>query len=391
MSNKDYRVGLAKHAIKSESASRLSAMVRLARTELEIASGADRFDGDSWKLNVFNGTINLRTGQLQDHSRDDFITRLAPVSFDPREECPRWEDFIDEITARDQEQKRYLRRLSGYALTGSTREQAMFILYGTGANGKSTFVKGISDVMGEYANQTPTDTLFVKRTGSIPNDIARLKGARLVTAVESEVGRRLAESLIKQVTGGDKIAARFLNKEFFEFVPEFKLFLATNHKPVIKGTDHAIWRRIRLIPFLYKIPEKRQDKDLADKLLNELPGILNWMIKGCLEWQQQGGLGKPKGIEMATKKYRAEMDLVGQFLEGVTTKSLTEEAPAKELYELYRVWCDQQGEKPMTNNAFATAMTERGVERGKDKRRRTTYLGLEIKPEVREELQNSRR
>ena len=200
----------------------------------------------------------------------------------------------------------------GYSLTGDTGEQCLFILYGSGANGKSTFLQAASFMCGDYSQQTPTETLLVKKKGSIPNDVARLKGARLVTASEAEEGQCLVESLIKQMTGQDTLSARFLHQEWFEFEPTHKIFLGTNHKPVIKGTDHAIWRRIKLIPFDVTIPEEERDNRLLSKLRDELPGILAWAVRGCLDWQEHG-LGEPSKVKSATQDYRSEMDALAQF------------------------------------------------------------------------------
>ena len=207
----------------------------------------------------------------------------------------------------------YVQTAVGYSLTGLTSEQCFFVLHGLGDNGKTKLMETIKALMGDYATQTPTETFLVKgRGGQIPNDIAALRGARLVTSVEVDAGRHLSEALIKQVTGEDEVTARFLYKELFTFKPQFKLWLATNHKPVIRGSEHAIWRRIRLIPFTVKIPEAEQDKTLGNKLLSELPGILNWALEGCRLWQAEG-LTAPAAVQAATQEYREEMDVLGDF------------------------------------------------------------------------------
>lgn len=206
-----------------------------------------------------------------------------------------------------------MQKAVGYSLTGSTEEQCLFILHGTGANGKSTFLNTISTMLGDYARQTPTDALLVKRGDGLSNDVARLHGARLVSAVEVEGGRRLAEAQVKQLTGGDLIAARFLYQEFFEFRPAFKLFLGVNHTPVIQGTDHGIWRRIHLVPFTVTIAKEDQDKRLGEKLRAERSGILRWAVEGGLAWQAEG-LEPPLVVSMATEEYRAEMAILARFL-----------------------------------------------------------------------------
>ena len=207
--------------------------------------------------------------------------------------------------------------------------------------------------------RTPTDTLLTKRDGNIPNDVARLKGARFVTASESEEGKRLGEAFIKDVTGGDVISARFMRAEWFDFKPECKLWLATNHKPVIRGTDKAIWDRIRLIPFMVSIPEAEQDKQLLAKLRDELPGILRWAIEGCLTWQQQG-LGAPSAVQVATEGYREEMDVLGRFIEECCIVQPTATAKSSDLYAAYTKWCERNGEYPVTHKAFSMRLGERG-------------------------------
>jgi putative DNA primase/helicase len=356
-----------KHAARSESRAGIESMVVLAQTEPGIPVRPDDLDGAPWSLNVLNGTLDLRSGKLRDHHREDLLTKLAPVTYEPKAKCPTWLGFLDRVVAGDKDLVRFLQRAIGYSLTGSAREQCLFILYGTGANGKSTFLGTISQLLGEYASSTPTETLLVKTGGGgIPNDVARLKGARFVSAIEAEDGRRLAEALIKQMTGGDTMTARFLYGEFFEFLPEFKIFLAVNHKPLIRNTDHAIWRRIRLIPFTVTIPEAERDKDLPEKLRRELPGILTWAVQGCLDWQREG-LGMPAAVQRATAEYRAEMDVLDQFL-AERCEVAASPADARRLrvrvgrlYEAYERWCDAAGVRfPLARPALSTRLKERG-------------------------------
>jgi putative DNA primase/helicase len=264
-------------------------------------------------------------------------------------------------------------------LTGSTREQVLFFLYGLGANGKSTLLEVLQALFGDYATQTNTETFLVKhRGGGIPNDVAALKGARFVAAAEVEAGRRMAEVLIKQLTGGDKITARFLHGEFFEFKPTFKLWLSANHKPVIRGTDHAIWRRIRLLPFTVQIPKEEQDRELPEKLKAELPGILNWALAGCLQWQY-GGLESPKEVTEATEGYREEMDVMADFLAERCFVAPGASATAKELYSSYTSWAEAMGEKrPYSQTAFGSALRERGFESGRGAGGRTVWYGIGV-------------
>jgi putative DNA primase/helicase len=255
---------------------------------------------------------------------------------------------------------RYVQKALGYALTGDTREQCLFILCGTGANGKTTLMTAVAAAVGDYSQHTPTETLLVKRNETIPNDVARLHGARLVTAAEAECNRQLAEALVKQLTGGDKITARFLHKEFFEFIPTFKFFLGVNHKPVIKGTDHAIWRRIRLIPFNVTIPTAEQDRLLPAKLEAERAGILRWMVEGCLAWQQEG-LEPPGAVTNATEDYRERMDTVGAFIDECCIQDSELKTASRGLYEAYTKWSEMHGETPMNPSDFGARLGERGL------------------------------
>jgi len=353
-----------RHAISAQSAKRIAGMIELAKSEPGIPVTPDQLDTDPWLLNVENGTLDLHTGELRKHRREDLITKIAPVVYDANAACPKWEEFLDRVMAGDSDRVRYVQKILGYALTGDASEQCFFILHGTGANGKTTLMMAAAGAAGGYSQHTPTETLLVKRSDSIPNDVARLYGARLVTAAEAECNRQLAEALVKQLTGGDKIAARFLHGEFFEFAPTFKLFLAVNHKPLIRGTDHAIWRRVRLIPFDVTIPDSEQDKTLPAKLEAERAGILRWAVEGCLAWQQEG-LEPPKAVTEATADYRNEMDTVGEFMDECCTLDPEAETPTKRLHDRYSEWCTANGEKPMSKTDFGTRLSERGFTPGR--------------------------
>ena len=379
--NTKRRNELASWAMGCEREARIKSMVSLARAELGIPVLPDDLDRDPWLFNVANGTIDLRSGELREHRREDLITKLAPVVFAPGAECPVFLKFLTRVTAGTLELIAFLQRAVGYSLTGTTSEQALLILHGQGANGKSTLLNAVRQALGEYAKTTRTDTLLIQRQDSIPNDIAALKGARMVTAQETEAGRRLAESLVKQLTGGDPIAARFLHQEWFEFPPVFKLWLATNHKPRITGTDHAIWRRIRLVPFTVKIPDAEQDPALPEKLTAELPGILAWAVRGCLAWQRDG-LGMPDEVRDATAAYRDEMDVLGEFIAEYCVISPSLSVPAKALYAAYLDWCGPSGERPISKRAFGGNLAERGF----DKRRGTgggvVWFGIALRDEA---------
>ena len=374
--DKDLREKIASHAHKSESDARIKAMIELARTEPEIVVRHAQLDFDPWRLNVANGTLDLRTGELQPHRREDLITKIIPIDFYPEATCPTWLSFLDRVMAANQALIRFIQKCVGYSLTGSNREQIFFILYGVGANGKSTFIIVVSALLADYAMQTRTETLMAKRGDQIPNDIARLAGARFVSAIETEGGRRLAESLVKQMTGGDRMTARFLHREFFEFEPTFKLWLAVNHKPRIVGTDHAIWRRVRLIPFNVIIPDDERDPDLPEKLKAELPGILAWAVQGNAMWQLHG-LKAPQTVTQATEQYREESDPLATFIDDRCAVEPEAEIGKTELYKAFRSWAEEAGERDLSQRNFNERVAERGFEDGRNMKNRF-WKGLRL-------------
>jgi putative DNA primase/helicase len=375
------REAFQSHLLRSESQRSLNAMISLARADPAVARSPEAFDQDPWLFTVINGTIDLRTGNLRAHNPKDLITKLAPVSYEPEARCPKWLEFLDMIMIGRRNLVDFLKRAVGASLTGVTSDKAMFILYGPGGdNGKSTMVEVIEMLLGQYARRTPVDTFLKKREGGIPNDVARLRGARFVWAAESERGARLAESMIKEMTGGDRMTARFLHREFFEFMPSFKIWLATNHKPNVRG-DQAIWRRLKLIPFDYSIPKERQKKrhEVMAMFEAELPGILNWAIEGCLEWQRDG-LGVPEEVLAATREYEAEQDTFAMFLEERCVRTPNARALSLKLYQDYKSWAEQYGETPVSHKAFASMMSERSFKRTKTMKG-ALYSGIGIRLE----------
>jgi putative DNA primase/helicase len=296
----DYRerIDIEKAAMMSESVRRRKAFVEAATWIKELNIRSDELDPNPWLLNVKNGTVDVLTGEFREHRQEDIITKIANVVYDPKADCSMWKQFVREIMDYKTDIIKFVQIAAGWALSGDISEQTMFILFGTGANGKSTFLNTIMYLLGDYATATPTET-FMKKTGEYTNDIARLRGTRFVTTTEAEQGRRLSEPLIKKITGNDQMTARFLYGEFFNFTPAFKIWMATNHKPVIKGTDYGIWRRIKLIPFTTRIPEEKQDKHLELKLREETSGILNWLLEGIALWKREG-LKAPKAVLLAT-------------------------------------------------------------------------------------------
>ena len=374
----DQRKALAKWALQSENERRIKAMIELAKSEPGIPVMPDELDADTWLFNTESGTIDLRTGELRKHRREDLITKCPPVTYDPTATCPTFNAFLTTIFEGNRDLMQFVQRAVGYSLTGNTREQVIFIAHGTGRNGKSTFTTTLLSLLGEYGQQTPTETLMVKRGDSIPNDLARLKGTRLVAAMESDEGRRLSEALIKQLSGGDRIPARFMRSEWFEFQPTFKIWLATNHKPVIRGTDLAIWRRIRLVPFTVTISEQEEDKQLGEKLQAEFPGILRWAVEGCLAWQQHG-LGMPEAVKNATAGYREEMDVLGAWVAECCVIEPNAKAGAKELYASYTAWCEAGGERALSQRAFGLQLGERGFERYRGTGKKHMWRGIGLK------------
>jgi putative DNA primase/helicase len=379
--DEDERKAFLSHLIKSESHRSIHAMVTLAKSDRAVARHPDDFDNDLWLCAVKNGTLDLRTGQLRPHDQKDMITKLAPVVFDPAAQCPNWLAFLDMIMLGRKSLVEFLKRALGSSLTGITSDKAMFILYGPGGdNGKSTMVEVMEMLLGNYARRTPVETFLKKREGSIPNDIARLRGARFVWAAENDRGVRLAESLIKEMTGGDRMAARFLHGEFFEFMPTFKIWFATNHKPTIRG-DAAIWRRLKLVPFDYTIPKDRQKKrhEVMAMFQAELPGILTWAIEGCLEWQRDG-LGVPDEVVDATREYESEQDTFSMFLEEKCMRAPNAQALSLALYREYKTWAEEHGETPASHRTFASLMGERGFAKAKTMRG-ALYSGVGLRTE----------
>jgi putative DNA primase/helicase len=370
---------LGKWATSSLSESKLRSMIALAQSEPGIPVLPEEMDASNDLLNVLNGTIDLRTGELREHRREDLITKLAPVEYRLDAEAPTWRAVLERVLPSP-EIRAFFKRLCGYALTGDTSEHLLPVLYGTGANGKSTVLNALMDTLDDYATQAAPDLLIATKN-SHPTELADLFGMRFVASIEVEDGRRLAESLVKQLTGGDRIKARKMRQDFWEFAPTHKVFMAVNHKPTVRGTDNAIWRRIRLIPFTETIPPVEQDKKLPEKLQAERAGILAWAVEGCLEWRREG-LQAPDEVRKATGEYRAEMDVLGAFLKDCCKQGPEENEAAGDLYTAYKLWCQDGGERIETQRRFGTQLRERGFERyrggsdGGNRWRRVSLLTL---------------
>jgi putative DNA primase/helicase len=297
---------------------------------------------------------------MREHRRDDYLTKTTAVA--PGGDCRRWLAFLERIFSGDRELIAFMQRVCGYALTGETREHAMFFGHGTGANGKSVFVSTVARILGDYATTAPMETFTNSNTDRHPTELAGLRGARLVTASETEEGRRWAESKIKQLTGGEEISARFMRQDFFEFTPQFKLLIVGNHKPGLRGVDEAIRRRMNLIPFTVTIPEEERDEHLVERLREEWPAILAWMVQGCLAWQQNG-LAPPKAVRDATDAYLASEDSFATWMAERCNIGPNFYATTADLFDSYKKWADAAGEFVGSQKRFSQTLEDRGFTR----------------------------
>jgi putative DNA primase/helicase len=355
----DKKVNDLRWAMRSESKAKLESAIDLASKNPDVVTLVDDLDQDKYLLGVKNGVVDLRTGQLS-NGPDDLITKRSNIPYYPEATCPRWEKFLLEIFGGDKDLVDYVGRCIGYCLTGDTKEQCFWILHGTGQNGKSTFVNILTLLGGEYCANTPFNTFRLGKESNAGDDLARLRGMRIITS--SEFGPvRINEERIKAITGGDPVTARFLYGSFFTFKPEFKLWLTSNHKPEIIGTDLGIWRRPRLIPFEQKFEGDKADKSLEPRLIAEMPGILAWAIRKCIDWQSMG-LRMPPAVEQATAAYRTEMDLIGRFLDEICLVDKPHQTKAGDLYKAYKNWCEGNGIKAFNNVVFGQKLKERGFQ-----------------------------
>jgi putative DNA primase/helicase len=376
---------LLKWCIASESAGRIAAMIELAKSRPGIPIQPADMDRDVYLLNLRNGTLDLRTGTLRPHDPGDVLTKLSPVEFDPEAKAPRFYQFLTEIFATRIGLIPYLRRFSGLCLTGDVSEQLLHIFWGIGANGKSVLLNLLLAMLGEdYAIKAAPELLMQKRSETHPTERADLHGKRLVVAIESAEGGRLAEALVKDLTGGDRIRARRMREDFWEFSPTHKIILCTNHKPRIVGSDHAIWRRVRLVPFEVVIPDEKQDKHLLDKLKEELAGILAWCVQGFREWQQDG-LTVPREIKTATDSYRSEQDTLAAFIEECCFVHSDTSARAADLYAVFRDWAKRSGEKEISKRTFGLALGERGFQDDRGTGGTRMWKGIDVRAEYRSE------
>lgn len=367
------------HARRSESTHGKRAMIVSAEAEPGIVLDHELLDTDPWLLNTGSGTVDLRSGELRAHRKADYLSKMIVHPVGEPQGAPTFLAFLERIFDGDAALIQFIQRAIGYSFTGSTEEQVLFIMHGAGANGKSTFLNILMEAAGTYGRTTPAETLYERKPDAIPNDLAALRGARFVSAFETEDRRSLSEGRVKQMTGGDRMAARFMRGEWFEFEPQFKVWLATNHKPEIRGTDHAIWRRIRLIPFDVTIPEHERDPQLIQKLRQEIPGILRWVIDGAKAWHAEG-LGVPDAVRQATLEYQGEADVVGMWIEERCEVSLDAQERSSKLYADYVDWCRDIGQRAMSQTRFGTELISRGG-LGKHKSHGAMMIsGIHLKP-----------
>jgi putative DNA primase/helicase len=341
-----------RHAVESNRAAGIAAMKKLAETEPGIPVAAAELDADPWLLNVLNGTVDLRTGELRPHQRADRMTKLAPVEFDSSMECHAWDAFLERVMDGNQDLISYLQRLAGLFLTSDISVQEFWIFFGGGANGKSVFLDTLTGLMGDYSGEAAPSLLTTRSHDEHPTEIADLAGKRLVVGSETEENARLRVQLVKQMTGNAWMKGRFMRGNYFQFPRTHKTILVTNNRPVVREASNAVWRRIRIVPFTVTIPKEEQDPKLLDKLKLEWPGILNWAIAGCLEWQR-AGMNTPEAVKLATAAYEADQDLLTEYLVERCSLAPNATVPRKDIYSDYLGWAKRAGEQePMGKTPF---------------------------------------
>jgi len=365
-----------KVAAKLASASTVGGVERLARADRRHAATTDEWDADPWLLNTPGGVVDLKTGRKRANDRVDRMTKITTAT--PGGDCPQWMAFLSDIAGGDVDLQAYLQRMVGYCLTGVTSAHALFFLYGTGANGKSVFANVISTILGDYAATASMDTFVETRGDRHPTDLAGLRGARFVTAIETEQGRRLNESKVKAITGGDKISARFMRQDFFEYTPQFKPVIVGNHKPAIRNIDEAMKRRMHMIPFTVTIPPERRDGRLTEKLLAERDGILAWAVAGCLAWQREG-LKPPASVVSATEEYFESEDALGRWLDERCVRAPNAKSLTAELFTDWKQWAEASGEFIGAQRRFSDLLITRGIEKWRNGMGVRGFQGIGLK------------
>lgn len=359
------------------SAKTVAGVERLAQSDRRLAAVVDQFDRDIFLFNTPGGVVDLRTGLVTAHNPSLYLTKIAGVAPDFEMPTPVWQAFLHRIMAGHDDVIAYLQRVCGYALTGSTQEHALWFFFGAGANGKSTFLNAITAAAGDYHRTAPIETFTSSSHDRHPTDLAGLRGARLVTSVETEEGRRWAESRLKSLTGGDKIAARFMRQDFFEFTPQFKLMIAGNHKPGLRSVDEAMRRRVNLVPFEVTIPPAERDETLSEKLKGELPGILAWMIKGCADWMAHG-LSAPKIVTDATAAYLESEDAIAAWLDDMASRASGSFTKVADLFASWSAWAEKAGEYVGSAKRFSQALEARGFTPHRHAQLGRGFLGIRL-------------
>ena len=358
--DKKTREALGAHAQRSESAPKIKALLSLA--EPRLALDVTEVDPDPWLLNCQNGVIDLKTGQLLEHSPDHLIDKMVMAEYDPTAECPEWEKFVDVIMQGDQDMVFFLQKIVGYCLTGITDERAFFVLHGSGKNGKTVFCETLASLFSGYSQKISSDALLLKRYGDDgKRDLASLRGIRFVFASETAEGRRLAVNKVKEIVGQDTVEGRFLYHEKFEYKPIFKLLLHTNHKPDIRETAEAIWDRVRLIPFDYRFDGSVPRRQVDEMFEREFAGILRWAVDGCLLWLSDG-LETPEPVLKATKDYKAESDVLAEFIEDNLSFEVGARVVKGDLYSEYVKWAEDNKEYILSKTKVGQLLKERGVD-----------------------------
>jgi putative DNA primase/helicase len=357
------------------SAKTIAGVERLAQADRRLAATVGQWDADQWLLNTPAGIFDLKSGEIRKHDPLAYLTKITGDSKCP---IPNWRAFLHYVMNGSGEMIEYLQRMAGYSLTGSTQEHALFFCYGVGANGKSTFINAITGCAGDYHKTAPIETFTASNHDRHPTEPAALRGARMVTSIETEEGRRWAESRIKTLTGGDKIAARFMRQDFFEYSPQFKLIVAGNHKPGLRSVDEAIRRRFNLLPFTVTVPPEQRDKELPDKLKAEYPGILQWMIDGCIDWLERG-LAPPQIVTDATAAYLESEDAVSAWIDDCATRDPSAFTKSTELFASWSEWANKSGEHVGSQKRFSQTLETRGFEFRRTKQARG-FVGLRVLP-----------
>jgi putative DNA primase/helicase len=374
------RTALLRHALKSQAEARLKAMVSLAESEVSVVVAASQLDADPWLLGVQNGAVDLKTGKFRKARREDLITKHANVMFKRNAQCPNWLKFLDTVTGGNTDLQPYLKRVAGYTLTGSVREEVMFVLYGTGNNGKSTCRETLHATFGEYALAADTSLLTERRiAGGATEEIARLKGRRFVAVNETAENAHLNEARVKFITSQDTITARNLYGHLFDFFPSHKTFLATSHKPIVRGTDEGIWRRVQLIPFTVTIDKNAVEKDFRERrLLPERSGILNWALAGLAVYLKEG-LNPPAMVLASTQDYRNDMDVVGQWIAQRCEIDPKASVVTGAAWADYSQWADDEVGWTLKKLTFRRHLSDRGFAAAKGTHGQRMIAGLRLK------------